>query len=65
MTLVITTGSGLPNFLMRKDAGVVGEGQQPGSPFPNYSVPPGFEPVCADPDTTKFMYCVAETSEEA
>ncbi|MGA2248595.1 MAG: hypothetical protein ABSH48_26875, partial [Verrucomicrobiota bacterium] len=35
LTLIVTTGSGLPNFLMTN-----------GLPYTNYSVPPGFCPVC-------------------
>ena len=58
LTLVITTGSGLPNFLMPELG--VGQAQSSGKPFPNYSVPPGFEPACGGPDLTKIMDCAAE-----
>jgi hypothetical protein len=52
LTLVVTTGSGLPNFLMTN-----------GLPYTNYSVPPGFCPDCADTnDLSKTMDCAAETT---
>jgi hypothetical protein len=52
LTLVVTTGSGLPNFLDTN-----------GIPLGNYSVPPGFAPDCADTnDLAKIMDCAAETT---
>jgi len=58
LTLVVTTGSGLPNFLNTN-----------GMPYPNtYSVPPGFCPDCANCSLTStneaanIMDCAAETT---
>jgi hypothetical protein len=53
LTLVVTTGSGLPNFLDTN-----------GAPYTNnYSVPPGFCPMCANTNTlTNMMDCAAETT---
>ena len=60
LTLVITTGNGLPNFLM--PALGVGQAQTSGSPFPNYTVPAGFGPVCAGATQIRIMDCAAEES---
>jgi hypothetical protein len=60
LTLVITTGSGLPNFLM--PTAPIGTANSTGSPFPNYSIPPGFEPACGSMNLTKIMDCAAEES---
>ncbi len=60
LTLVITTGNGLPNFLMPVLG--VGQAQTKGSPFPNYTVPDGFSPVCAAAPQTNIMDCAAEES---
>ena len=54
LTLIVTTGNGLPNFLMTN-----------GLPYTNYSVPPGFAPICADPNQAIIMDCAAETTIEA
>ncbi len=52
LTLVVTTGSGLPDFLDTN-----------GVPYTNYSVPPGFCPMCAETNnTTNMMDCAAETT---
>jgi hypothetical protein len=54
LTLIVTTGSGLPNFLMTN-----------GLPYTNYSVLPGFCPDCALSDTNaqaNIMDCAAETT---
>ena len=52
LTLTISTGSGLPNFLMPNST----------IPYTNYSVPPGFCPDCAGPYTNAIMDCAAETT---
>ena len=51
LTLVVTTGTGLPNFL---DAD--------GVPYPTYTVPPGFAPDCAETNLARIMDCAAETT---
>jgi len=52
LTLVVATGSGLPNFLMTN-----------GAPYPNYTVPPGFSPDCCDTNNlARLMDCAAETT---
>ncbi len=54
LTLVVTTGSGLPNFLDTN-----------GVPYTNYSVPPGFCPDCALTNNNaqaNIMDCAAETT---
>jgi hypothetical protein len=51
LTLVVTTGTGLPNFLDTN-----------GVPYPTYSVPPGFAPDCADTNLARIMDCAAETT---
>jgi hypothetical protein len=52
LTLAVTTGSGLPNFLMPNST----------LPYTNYSVPPGFCPDCSGPYTDIEMDCAAETT---
>lgn len=51
LTLVVTTGTGLPNFLDTN-----------GIPLGNYSVPPGFTPDCAETNLARIMDCAAETT---
>ncbi|HEV7924858.1 MAG TPA: hypothetical protein VGR14_05860 [Verrucomicrobiae bacterium] len=51
LTLVVTTGTGLPNFLDTN-----------GVPYPTYTVPPGFAPDCADTNLARIMDCAAETT---
>jgi hypothetical protein len=51
LTLTATTGSGLPNF-----------DDTNGNPLGNYSVPPGFSPICADTNLARIMDCAAETT---
>ncbi len=51
LTLVVTTGTGLPNFLNTN-----------GVPYPTYTVPPGFAPDCADANRARIMDCAAETT---
>jgi hypothetical protein len=61
VTLVLTDGNGLPNFLSPPTA-IGTPAATTGAPYQTYSVPPGFSPVCADPDQTKIMECAAEAS---
>jgi hypothetical protein len=52
LTLVVTTGMGLPNYLDTN-----------GVPYPTYSVPPGFAPNCCDTNNqARLMDCAAETT---
>jgi hypothetical protein len=54
LTLVVTTGNGLPNFL-----------DEYGVPYSNYCVPPGFCPDCALTNSNaqaNIMDCAAETT---
>jgi hypothetical protein len=52
LTLVATTGMGLPNFLMTN-----------GLPYTNYTVPPGFAPDCCNTNNqARLMDCAAETT---
>jgi hypothetical protein len=51
LTLCVTTGSGLPNFL---DAN--------GVCYTNYAVPPGFAPDCADTNLAVIMDAAAEAT---
>jgi len=51
LTLCVTTGSGLPNFLDTN-----------GMPYPNYSVPPGFAPDCSDTNLAFIMDAAAEAT---
>jgi hypothetical protein len=61
VTLVMTTGNGLPNFLS-PPAPIGMPANTTGTPYDTYSVPPGFLPVCGSPDVTKIMDCAAEES---
>lgn len=59
LTLVITTGNGLPNFL--GPATQIGQpANSTGTPLTPVSVPPGFEPACGSSDMTKIMDCAVE-----
>ncbi len=51
LTLVVTTGTGLPNFLDTN-----------GVPYPTYTVPSGFAPDCAETNLARIMDCAAETT---
>ncbi len=52
LTLCVTTGMGLPNFL-----------QTNGMPYSNYAVPPGFTSNCCDTNNqARIMDCAAETT---
>jgi hypothetical protein len=51
ITLVVTTGSGLPNFLDTN-----------GMPDGNYSIPPGFCPICDTNNQASIMDCAAEAT---
>ncbi|MGA2244743.1 MAG: hypothetical protein ABSH48_07085 [Verrucomicrobiota bacterium] len=52
LTLVVTAGMGLPNYLDTN-----------GVPYPTYSVPPGFAPNCCDTNNqARLMDCAAETT---
>jgi hypothetical protein len=51
LTLVMTTGNGLPNFL-----------SPAGTPLTTVTVPAGFSPDCGSPDLTTIMDCAAEAS---
>jgi hypothetical protein len=51
LTLIATTGNGLPNFL-----------DPNGVPDGNYSVPPGFAPDCGSTNLAIIMDCAAETT---
>jgi hypothetical protein len=61
LTLVMTTGNGLPNFLS-PPAPIGTPANTTGTPYNSYSVPPGFSPACGSPDLTKIMDCAAEES---
>jgi hypothetical protein len=51
LTLCVTTGMGLPNFLDTNQM-----------PYTNYTVPPGFSPNCCDTNNqARLMDCAAET----
>jgi hypothetical protein len=52
LTLIATTGMGLPNFL-----------ETNGAPYPTFTVPPGFATNCCDTnDQARIMDCAAETT---
>jgi hypothetical protein len=61
LTLTLSNGNGLPNFLSPPTA-IGTPAATSGTPYKTYSVPPGFSPICADPDVTKIMECAAEAS---
>jgi hypothetical protein len=61
LTLVMTTGNGLPNFLS-PPAPIGMPANTTGTPYNTYSVSPGFQPACGSPDLTKIMDCAAEES---
>jgi hypothetical protein len=61
LTLVMTTGNGIPNFLS-PTAPIGMPANTTGTPYNTYSVPPGFSTACGSPDLSKIMDCAAEES---
>jgi hypothetical protein len=59
LTLTITTGNGLPNFL-GPAAAIGGPANTTGTPLTTVTVPPGFGSACGSPSVTTIMDCAAE-----